>query len=184
MRKQTKAICSSWAFLAVSLIALIIPNSAFADPRAEQVTAALLFNFPRYVQWPTNFQVTDDNALVFGVIGAPDVAKELQQIVAARTIGGRKAIIKNFASTDDLEPVHVLFVGTLRPEAIRAIVAHYNEQPTLTVSNAEGSLTMGGIIEFVRRGTRIRFDLNLRRAEQSNLEVSSGLIDLADSVER
>src|SRR5262245_44467373 len=88
------------------LLALTAPLSASADPRAEQVMAALFFNFAKFVDWSAE----GDKAVTFGVVGAPEFAEELSKITKARGVGGRNALVKTFANAEQLSPVDAVFV--------------------------------------------------------------------------
>jgi hypothetical protein len=52
----------------------------------------------------------------------------------------------------------------------------------LTVGDAPDFLARGGVVEFVREGNRVRFDVNIGEAQRAGLVVSSRLLRVARHV--
>ena len=52
------------------------------------------------------------------------------------------------------------------------------------MSDMEGFATRGGIIELLKRGNKIRFEVNVASAEAAGLTISSSLLRLARTVHR
>ena len=55
-------------------------------------------------------------------------------------------------------------------------------RPILTVTEAEGALTNGSIINFTMMGDRVRFEVSLDAAQSSRLRLSSRLLAVAANV--
>ena len=84
-----------------------------ADLRAPEhrIKAAFLYKFGGYVEWPPSAFPTPTTPLTIGVIGAAPLATELQALVSGRAIDGRPVVVRVLQPGDDLEGVHVVFVG-------------------------------------------------------------------------
>jgi hypothetical protein len=64
-----------------------------------------------------------------------------------------------------------------------SMLAAIRDLPVLTVGEAEGFLSGGGAIEFVREGNRVRFDINVETARRAGLNISARLLQVARHVE-
>ena len=56
----------------------------------QRVKAAFLYQFASYVEWPALSFVQPDTPVTIAVMGAEQLAAELKQLSAGRTVGGRK----------------------------------------------------------------------------------------------
>jgi hypothetical protein len=154
-----------------------------AAPSDSAVKAAFLYKFGSFVEWPAGSFKTPQEPLVIGVLGDPAVADALEQIASGRQVQGRPLKIRTVREGEAPEPVHVLFVGGLRPQKLRDLL---NATPgaVLVVTQQEGALAAGSVINFVADGARVRFDASLASAEARGLRVSARLLAVARAVER
>lgn len=177
------------AFGASCALRLVVALAFFAGfaraqdaPSATQVKAALLFNFARYVEWPPGF-LNNEEIIVFGVLG-PDSFREIfSEMISGKSIAGKRTLIRHFRSTSELEATHILFISSETERANEAIKA-LQGQSVLTVSDMNGFLGSGGMINFVTRSDKVRFEINARAAGRSGIKISSALLALADKVIR
>ena len=65
-----------------------------------------------------------------------------------------------------------------------AHISALRDAPVLTVSDAPRFSQREGMIEFVKDGERIRFEVNLVAAERAGLTLSSDLLKVATYVRR
>lgn len=147
-----------------------------------RVKAAFLYRFAGYVSWPAAAFVRADAPLTIAVIGSEVLAAELEKAVSGRTVGDRLVEVRRLQSGDSLTGVHVLFVG--KTNAVRlaqlAKIAHANS--TLTVTEFDGALRQGSVINFILAEQRVRFEISLESAEKSGLKLSSRLLAVAQQV--
>jgi hypothetical protein len=107
-------------------------------------------------------------------------------VLAGKSVHGRPVRVQRFAHAAQLEGarLHILFVGHGDDEHLRRTVASVSGQPVLTVGEAPRFAARGGMIAFrITAEGRIAFDINLQRAEQAGLRLSSQLLKLARIVE-
>jgi hypothetical protein len=148
----------------------------------DSVKAAFLYKFPGFVEWPANVLARPDEPMVIGVIGGEDVLGELNAIADTRK-AGRPLTVRRVKDARDLAGAHVLFIGAReRPRAAELIRAAH-AAGVLTVTEWEGALRMGSVINFVTTADgRVRFEISLEPAEKSNLKLSSRLLAVAQQV--
>ncbi len=81
-----------------------------------------------------------------------------------------------------LKRCHVLFVSSSERENTPDIVASLAGASVLTTGDMDRFANQGGIINLIKRGNKIRFEINSNAAAQSGLKLSSYLMGLASNV--
>jgi hypothetical protein len=173
--------------LRLALFALLLPAmSAIAQTagRATEVKikAAFLYKFGDFVEWPPAAIERPGGRFTIGVMGADDIAAELERVVADRTIQGRPVSVRRVRHGDALANLHLLFVGRSETLRLAQIMAAADGQPVLTVTETENALSSGSMINFVAVDDKVRFDVALAPAERSQLKISSRLLGVARKV--
>lgn len=147
-----------------------------------QVKAAFLYKFAGYVEWPKDVIGPAEMPFTIGVLGSEPLAAELLHVVSGRTLSDRSITVRRLRPGESLVGVHVLFLGggeALSPDQLR----HWTQQrPVLVVTESEGALGRGSMINFVIVERRVRFEIALDAAEMSGLRLSSRLLAVAQKV--
>jgi hypothetical protein len=164
------------------LVACVGPLQAAPSPSEAAVKAAFLYRFAEFVDWPPAAFTRPDQPLVIGVSGNEDVAAELEQLVAGRTIGTRQVIARRVTDAASTAGVHILFLGTRREGRLREEVETVGG-PVLVVTEQPGGLRAGSVLNFSTEAGRVRFSASLASAEARNLRLSSRLLAVAQAVE-
>lgn len=182
-RRRGVSCHSLGAALALAL-AVSVPSSAQVRDggavTASAVKAAFLYKFVNYVEWPG----TDDDAapITIGVADADRFAAEVTETTRGRTVAGRPIAVVLLDDADSLDGVQILFVGGQARSS--ELLAKARGLPILTVTEARGALPSGSIINFTEDRDRVRFEISLYSAEQSQLKLNSRLLAVADAVHR
>ncbi|MEO7742175.1 MAG: YfiR family protein [Usitatibacter sp.] len=157
-------------------------SSALAQQAAEAaVKAAFLYKFAGYVEWPDSALLPSEAPFTIGIIGADDVAAELDRLVPGRTVLNRRVVVRRVKEGEGLKGVHLLFIG--RGEANpRALLRAAQQQGTLAVTESERGFELGSAINFVTLDDRIGFEVSLESAEKSGLRISSRMLAVARRV--
>jgi len=82
------------------------------------------------------------------------------------------------------EGAQILFVPAAEDARLKDWLAAAHVAGLLTIGESESFIKQGGIINFALEGEKIRFDLNIARAEATGLKISAQLQKLARSVSR
>ena len=154
-----------------------------AVSREYAIKAAYLYQFGRYVQWPTNTFSSDDSPLVIGLLRTDPFGDILQKIARTKRIEGRPITVRQFASMADYVPCHILFVASsVSPEERAAAIQKVRGTPVLLVGEDPGFAKQGGTVNFFQEENRIRFEINAEAAKRDQLKISSKLLSLAKIV--
>src|SRR5262245_22285190 len=98
-----------------------------------QVKAAFLFNFARFVEWPSDAFADARSPLVIGVLGPDPFGAELDEVVRGKTVHGRSIVVQRYARPSDVGPCHVLFVGRGEAGRLRRGLGALKDGRVLTV---------------------------------------------------
>ena len=164
--------------------------SAQTDDAAEvnreyPIKAAYLYQFCRYVQWPTSAFADDRSPLEIGVLGSDLFGGTLDEIARTKRIDGRLIVVRRFASMAEYTPCQVLFVNaSVGAEEKAVAVQKLRGLPVLIVGEEPGFAEHGGTVNFFQEENKIRFEINAEVARQARLKISSKLLSLAKIVGR
>lgn len=140
----------------------------------EQVKAAFLLNFPRFVQWPA----PGSGPIVIGIAGDEAFADIVTRTVRGRSINGRNLQARRLATGDDPSGCQVLFVGVM-PARDAAEFLRRVRGPVLTVGETVQFMRDGGMVRLYVENNNVRFQVSEKNAEGAGLKISSQLMALA-----
>lgn len=167
---------------------LSAPFSAPVQTSTERrVKAAFLYKFLGYTEFPSMAFADPASPVVIGVAGSDDMLAELARTVAGRTLNGRPIAVKAVREGDPPGLLHLLFVAgsdSARVARILRAAAGASPGPLLLVSECEGGLQYGSVINFRVVDERVRFDVSLDAAEKNNVRLSSRLLSVANHVQK
>ena len=173
-------------FLSVCLFLLcagpIAPAQAESTRRtlsADEIKAAYLFNFAKFVDWPDESFASDDEPLQVCFLGGDSVSRTFRSL-EGKTIKGRPLQIKIVTQLEELHECHILFIGDDELPRWPQVQGALDQSSVLTVSDGEGFTEHGGMISFKPQNNRIRFLINLDNTQSAGLKLSSQLLQLAE----
>jgi hypothetical protein len=138
-----------------------------------------VFNFTRFVSWPAHSSLSNAAAFSIGVLDDEPLAAAVEAAVRGRTLGGRSFVVRRFRTAEDVVPCPVLYVGRRQSGSLARVQAILRGWPVLTVSDAEGFASRGGVIGLFLEDRRIRFEVAAAAARAAGLGVSSKLLRLS-----
>jgi YfiR/HmsC-like len=153
--------------------------AATEDLLEYEVKAAFVFQFGEFVDWPEHALGAPGTPFTIAVLGADPVAEVLEQLGRQRHINGRPVVVRRLQRADAIPPAHILFVGAADSDRLRAAAEPLKAASTLTVSETTRPSQPSGVINFVIRDNRVRFEIDAEAAEQSKLKISSKVLSLA-----
>jgi YfiR/HmsC-like len=158
-----------------------------SDSSEYLIKAGFIFNFAKFVEWPSAAFAQPDSPIVIGILGTDPFGTIIDQIVQDKKIGARGFVVKRLkwgADPKDLKECKILFVGSSERAHIDDLVQMVRGLPILTVGEAPGFAEHGGVIRFVLEDNRVRFEVNVAAAHQADLTISSRLLTLARIVQQ
>ncbi|PYV95690.1 MAG: DUF4154 domain-containing protein [Acidobacteria bacterium] len=156
---------------------------AQASPTEYQVKAAYLYNFGKFVEWPTR-GTTSESSFNICVLGQDPFGSTFGSTLGGENIKGKSVLLKRIPNAQEAVGCHILFISSSEEPRLKEILAALDKTSVLTVSDMPQFTRRGGMIQFVMDANRVRFEVNLTSAERTGLTVSSQLLKVAISVRR
>ena len=147
-----------------------------------QVKAAFLYNFAKFVEWPSEAFINVRTPLVVGVIGDDPFGSDLERMINGKTVNGRQMTIKRLKWGQNLRDCHILFISSSERNRLAQIIENLRGASVLTVGEMDKFAEQGGHINFIMENNKVRFEINASAAEQARLKISSRLLVLAKTV--
>jgi hypothetical protein len=154
------------------------PEQAFDE---YQVKAAFLYNFAKFVQWPSEAFQTATEPIAICVLGQDPFGRSLADTVAGRAIEGRSIVVRHISDIKQAAGCHVLFISSAENKRSPPMLAEI-KTGILTVGDSDASIA-GTVINFKLNNGKVHFDINVDAAEREKLQISSRLLSLAHIVE-
>lgn len=142
-----------------------------------QLKAAFLVNFLKYIEWPASSAST----VTICLFGRDTLGSYLSSY-EGRTIGGRELRIRRINGPDQVAECQLLFIPDTEDARFGAVLRWVENQPVLTVSDADVFTRQGGAIALVRSDGRLQFDINVDVLNRAGLKPHSQMMRLAHQV--
>jgi len=173
----------AWALACVLGVAVgVVDLAAAPAPDLNEAKANMLWNIAKFVEWPA---LPEDRStpLVFTILGEDDLAADLAGLLSSRTVNGRPVFVRFARRPQDAKGSQILYLAASESTQVGIVLAAVDSSAILTVSDAPGFAAHGGMVGFATEGSRVRFEVNLNRAEKSRLKLSAKLLSLAKLVD-
>lgn len=179
-RRAFRARSIGRIFLVLALLVIVGAQTVAAAIPEYQVKAAFLINFLRFVEWPSS---QSDDSIDLCFVGPEEMQTAVLQMLQSRSYAERQVVIRALEQPDDAVTCSLIFVSRFSPGGEAAVLSRVSGRPVLTVGEKEGFIREGGIVNFVIRDGKVRFQVHRTRALASGLEISSKLLRLAEIVD-
>lgn len=156
------------------LILSVIPFAAKSQD--YRIHSVFIYNFTKYIQWPSSEQSGD---FVIGVLGNSPIVASLEKLASERKIGTRSMVVKKFSSVAEITKCHMLFIPDRYSNDLEAALAKTGGQSTLIMTERNGLGAKGSNINFITVDGKQKFELNRAATDRAQLKVSNELTSLA-----
>jgi hypothetical protein len=153
-----------------------------AKPTEYQLKATYLYNFTQFVLWPRQAPPDPNRPFSICILGRDPFRSALDAVLSGARVYGRSVVAVRIAAPREAAACRILFISASEQERLGQILEAIGKFEVLTVSDMPYFTQRGGMIEFTSDGNRIRFAVNLSRAREAGLILSSELLKLALSV--
>ncbi len=168
--------------LVATLIAFLFVVPKGIAQSEDQIMAAFLFNFARYVEWPKDAFDAGDAPVMICMLGSAGFGDVVSQTVSGKKVAERPVRVNQTSNLMQTSGCHILFIGRDFEQSHRAAVAALGRSSVFSIADKEGFAAAGGIANFYRAENRIRFEINPGAAKKAGLKISSQLLRLAKVV--
>jgi hypothetical protein len=172
-----------WALIAPCLFTLLQAQAA-PNPAVEyQVKASLVFNFMHFIEWPADAFENGGQQIDVCLVGS-NVYGNALRVLGGELVQGKTLAVSAYSTwTPELaDSCQVIIFSIQERDAVRQSLAGLANKSALTVGETPEFLEDGGIIKFTIINDTVQFEVNVERAKQSRLNISSKLLRLANNV--
>ena len=161
---------------AVVLSVLLCLLGTVARGQNERFKALFLYNFTRYLEWPTSGQQDDFVILVAGKNAK--ITNELQQIAAKKTVGTLKMVVRESNDASEATRCNMVFVPSSERGLLTNVVANTRGKHVVVVSDENGGISQGASFNFIEAGGKTQFEVSPSTLENHGIKISSSLLSL------
>ena len=144
----------------------------------ERFKALFLYNFTKYVEWPSS---QNKGNFTIGVLGNSDIIQNLNIIAKRKKVGSQKIIISEFKNINDLKSCHILYVTSGKSKDLKKILSKYGEN-TLIITESKGLAKKGAGINYFDNDGNLSFEINKKNITNKGLKLDESLISLGKEV--
>jgi hypothetical protein len=142
----------------------------------------LLFNFAKFVDWPSSSFAGPQSAFSICIMGADPFGRIIDDSLRGKAIGGHPVAVERARDANEARHCQMVFVGYSEKGRVAEILGSLRGTNALIVGETEGFAAAGGAIQFAIEENHVRFLINPDAAERAGLKLSSKLLALATIV--
>jgi len=165
--------------IVLTLTSCLAAQSPEQPPDEYQLKAAFLYNFAKFVQWPSDASRNSSEPIVICVLGPDPFGRSLDDTVAGQAIEGRSFTIRRISNVKEAAGCYVLFFSTVQSSRSPPILTDLKTPGVLTIGDTDACGVDGVVITFKLEAGKVRFAINMEAAERQKLRISSRLLNLA-----
>lgn len=165
-------------FLFLAAVQALWPASAACAPESPEylIKAGFIYNIARFVEWRDGQAPSQD--LILWILGEDPFGDNIRAI-EGQTVNGRRLVVHRAAGLEAVKKCHILFICPSEMERMEGYLRSLQGSTVLTIGDTPGFARMGGIINLLKVGGSIRFEVNVEAAGRAGLALSSELLKLA-----
>lgn len=167
------------ASLAFGLVAATAHGDTTSGPSQHEVTAAYLFNFSKFVEWPEGTFAGAVDPITICVFGESPLGALLRDAVKGKQVNGREIEVRETPSISKTSGCHIVFLASSEQGRLDGALAWLADRPVLTVGDARSVADRGAVIGLTLEERRVRFEVNMAAAGRAGLKLSSQLLKVA-----
>ena len=165
-------------------LAIACANSITAGAPGQQVDeyrvkAAYLYNFAKFVEWPSGAFQTSKESISICVLGEDPFGHILEETLAGRQVEGRALAARGISNIKQAAGCHVLFISSAGSARLLPMLREIGMPGILTIGESDKAMAEGVVINFTTEGTKVHFEISLDAAEHEQLRISPNLLSLA-----
>ena len=169
-------------------LAMVLAAQFGGDLRAQldeyQVKAAFLQNFAKFIEWPAEAFSSPSEPFTICVLGQDPFGRSLDDAVAGKLIATHPIAARRIADARLTAGCQILYVSSSQQKHVFSILAAGKQTGILTVGEARDGTPEDVLINLTLEQGKVRFEINLRKANEEKLHISARLLSLATVVRK
>ena len=160
---------------------VLAARAALAQPIAseEQLKAAFLVSFTKYIDWPPEAFKTPADPVVIGILGNDPFGPEFDASLKTKKGLTRPVELRRIRNVEDAGGCHLLYISESETPRLPAILGALRGKQVFTVGENKDFMKHGGMLRFWRDGDNVAFYINNTVARAAGLAVQARLLQLS-----
>lgn len=149
-----------------------------ADARSAEhrIHCIYIYNFTKYIQWPSDYTSGD---FTIGIVGETGLADELKKMADVKTVNGRKIIVKRYKTVGEVDKTCPILILPVQSSDFLSNALKACNKNTLIVTQKAGLAKTGSPINFVSLEGKPKFEMNTTVLDKTDLKVLTQLKSIA-----
>jgi len=164
--------------LAVATLLLGVRLEAQTPMSESEVKAMFVYNFLKFVEWPSDTSLRAGDPFVVLIIGEGATADATERFLESKTIGERPLVVRRIRWDQSLAGGRAAFIVERDAKKLHRILDGAATAGVLTIGEGDSFTTRGGVIGLLVEDRKVRFDVDTSAAQKAGLRVSSKLLAL------
>ena len=166
--------------MVMAVVCAAFPAPSVSQAATEdQLMAAYVFNFAKFVEWPAELFPASNSAMNFCALGRSAAADEMDSAVRGQSVNGHPIKVRRLGSAEEIADCHLVFLASSAGKQQQRLFQAAKGRPVLLIGESPGFARAGGTIGFITEKGKVLFEINLNMAEEAHLKISSKLLSLA-----
>jgi hypothetical protein len=162
------------------LLFFIFFYGVIAFSQDERFKALFMYNFTKYIEWPSDKQNGD---FVIGVFGSSPIQSELELIAQKKKVGTQNIVVKLINSPAEVKDCNFIYIPENKSARAQEILNACSGSGTVIITDKPGlAKTIAGI-NYVQNNGKQSFEINKKNLEKQGVKVNSMLLSLGIPVE-
>jgi hypothetical protein len=178
----TAYVARSASLLLFAALALAMPTQG-AEADEYQAKGEFLLSFARFVEWPAESQIGMNDEVRVCVLGSGQVTAILSKVLQGQNVGRQDVMVRRVEDLAGAAWCRIFFVTKSSEMEPEFVLNSLGAASILTVGETKGFAANGGMVNFIGKKGKVRFEINQGAAHRAGLKISSKLLRLAELVE-
>jgi hypothetical protein len=148
----------------------------------KAVKATYLYKIGTFVGWPDFAFASPSSDVQLCIVGDDPFGALLDGAVQGQQVDGRTVVIRRMQIAESDSRCHIMFISGSSAQSVEDGLKAMSGTPTLTITDSARDSRAKGIVHFVIRDNRVRFEIDEQVAAASRLTISSKILSIAVSV--
>ncbi|MDR1673697.1 MAG: YfiR family protein [Bacteroidales bacterium] len=141
----------------------------------ERFKSLFVFNFTKYVEWPTAYEEGD---FVITILGNSPMYNELLHNVKGKQAGKQSIEVLQAGNISGIRQCHILYIPSQQSSLLEAAQKHLAGRPTLVITEKKGLIQEGADINIIQTNKKLQYEISPQQIENKNLKVSKTLLNV------
>jgi len=170
----------SWFFV-ICGVSFFCATTDAATLEEYTVKSALTLNLAIFTEWPKSAFTSIDDDIHLCVIGNNTVQESFMEL-SGKKIEQRKIIVTDISRSGKIAGCHILFIGGQDRIQLSRMQVAASGKPILTIDDINEPTAYRSVVNLSYHNGKIELNINLKLAQQNQLEISARLLKLAHIV--